>query len=35
MSGALVGNLFAGVMAYSFYRAGMTRLKAEVSSGKA
>ena len=35
MSGALVGNLFAGAMAYSFYRAGMTRLKAEISLGKA
>ncbi|MCP4064123.1 MAG: MATE family efflux transporter, partial [Gammaproteobacteria bacterium] len=35
MSGALVGNLFAGAMAYSFYRAGMTRLKAELASGKA
>jgi putative MATE family efflux protein len=27
MSGALVGNLFAGVMAYSFYRAGMKQLQ--------
>lgn len=35
MSGALVGNLFAGAMAYSFYRSGMARLKAEVASGKA
>ncbi len=26
MSGALVGNLLAGAMAYSFYRAGMRRL---------
>lgn len=27
MSGALVGNLFAGLMAYSLYRQGMTRLR--------
>jgi putative MATE family efflux protein len=27
MSGALIGNLFAGVMAYSLYRQGMTRLR--------
>ncbi|SOB77527.1 putative efflux protein, MATE family [Marinobacter sp. LV10R510-11A] len=27
MSGALVGNLFAGVMAYSFYRTGMQQLR--------
>ena len=27
MSGALVGNLLAGVMAYGFYRAGMKRLQ--------
>lgn len=36
MSGALVGNLFAGAMAYSFYRAGMKRLqRAEPASAKA
>lgn len=28
MSGALIGNLFAGAMAYSFYRAGMRQLTA-------
>lgn len=27
MSGALVGNLMAGAMAYTYYRAGMTRLR--------
>ncbi|WP_417532071.1 MATE family efflux transporter [Marinobacter lipolyticus] len=27
MSGALVGNLMAGAMAYTFYRAGMARLR--------
>jgi len=27
MSGALVGNLFAGIMAYSFYRTGMKKLR--------
>ncbi|RBW49421.1 MATE family efflux transporter [Marinobacter sp. F3R11] len=27
MSGALTGNLFAGVMAYSFYRAGIAHLR--------
>ena len=35
MSGALVGNLFAGIMAYSFYRAGMARLRTEPASAKA
>lgn len=35
MSGALVGNLFAGAMAYSFYRAGMNKLRAEPASAKA
>ncbi|MBW0147953.1 MATE family efflux transporter [Marinobacter arenosus] len=35
MSGALVGNLFAGVMAYSFYRAGMTKLRSAPVSAKA
>ncbi|MDK9556126.1 MATE family efflux transporter [Marinobacter sp. M216] len=34
MSGALVGNLFAGVMAYSFYRAGMTKLRTAPVSAK-
>ncbi len=27
MSGALAGNLFAGILAYGFYRAGMNRLR--------
>jgi Na+-driven multidrug efflux pump len=27
MTGALVGNLLAGIMAYSLYRQGMTRLR--------
>lgn len=36
MSGALVGNLFAGAMAYSFYRTGMKKLRQrESASGKA
>lgn len=35
MSGALVGNLFAGAMAYSFYRAGMNTLRAELASAEA
>ncbi|MGO1461523.1 MAG: MATE family efflux transporter [Oleiphilaceae bacterium] len=36
MSGALVGNLFAGIMAYSFYRTGMKQLRQDISgSGKA
>ena len=30
MSGALVGNLFAGAMAYTFYQAGMARLTTQV-----
>ncbi|WP_420538474.1 MATE family efflux transporter [Marinobacter subterrani] len=30
MSGALVGNLLAGTMAYVFYRAGMKRLRQDV-----
>lgn len=34
MSGALVGNLFAGTMAYGFYRAGMKRLQSEPASTK-
>ncbi|WP_292273984.1 MATE family efflux transporter [Marinobacter sp.] len=36
MSGALVGNLFAGIMAYSFYRTGMKQLRKNGSeSGEA
>ncbi|MBS8239865.1 MATE family efflux transporter [Marinobacter lipolyticus] len=35
MSGALVGNLFAGAMAYSFYRAGMNKLRAAPVSAEA
>jgi Na+-driven multidrug efflux pump len=31
MSGALVGNLCAGAMAYSFYRAGMKQLQSSAS----
>lgn len=30
MSGALVGNLLAGTMAYTFYRAGMKRLRQDI-----
>lgn len=33
MSGALVGNLFAGVMAYGFYRAGINKLTGEEKTG--
>lgn len=35
MSGALVGNLCAGIMAYGFYRAGMIKLRAEPSVAEA
>jgi putative MATE family efflux protein len=35
MSGALTGNLLAGVMAYGFYRAGMRQLQAKLTSTKA
>lgn len=35
MSGALVGNLLAGAMAYSFYRAGMARLQQQPVSADA
>lgn len=35
MTGALAGNLLAGVMAYSFYRAGMTKLRSELASAEA
>lgn len=32
MTGALLGNLFAGAMAYRFYRAGMARLDARAAT---
>ena len=32
MTGALAGNLLAGIMAYSFYRQGMTRLRKAVAN---
>ncbi|KEF33084.1 Multi antimicrobial extrusion protein [Marinobacter nitratireducens] len=35
MTGALAGNLLAGVMAYSFYRAGMNKLRSELASAEA
>jgi putative MATE family efflux protein len=35
MSGALVGNLMAGTMAYTFYRAGMKQLLHRTVSGEA
>ncbi|WP_417568223.1 MATE family efflux transporter [Marinobacter sp.] len=35
MSGALVGNLLAGTMAYTFYRAGMKQLQRRAVSAKA
>jgi len=34
MSGALVGNLCAGIMAYWFYRAGMRHLQSRLASAK-
>ncbi|MDO3721293.1 MATE family efflux transporter [Marinobacter sp. chi1] len=35
MTGATIGNLFAGAMAYSFYRAGMNGLRTRVASAQA
>ncbi|KAA1172900.1 MATE family efflux transporter [Marinobacter salinexigens] len=35
MTGALIGNLLAGMMAYSFYRAGMAKLRNDSVSAEA